>query len=369
MTPFDVDPRLASASTLPARCYLEPDYLAAENENVFGRTWQLVGFEDDVSEQGSFFTAAVAGEPVLVVRGDDGVLRAMSNVCRHRAGPVASGTGSCRAFRCGYHGWGYGLDGRLLGTPEFEGVEDFRRENVALPPFRVETWLGLVFVNLDAGASPLAETLEDLADLPRRRPLPGMRRARRKDWTVECNWKVYVDNYLEGYHIPIVHPSLFRELDYARYATETKRFHSIQHAPVRANAPGRIRSDPGDEAEYFWIYPNLMLNVYPDNFSTNLIVPLGPDRTLTVFEWFFRDPDDSAVRKRIDDTIAFSDEIQLEDIGICEAVQRGLRSRTYDRGRFSVRRENGVHHFHRLYAESMAAKLPTASRIPVPGPG
>jgi len=96
-----------------------------------------------------------------------------------------------------------------------------------------------------------------------------------------------------------------------------------------------------------------MLNVYPDNFSTNVILPLGPDRTLTVFEWFFRDPDDAGVRRTIDETVAFSDEIQLEDIAICEAVQRGLASRTYDRGRYSVRRENGVHHFHRLYAEAM----------------
>src|SRR6185369_1281747 len=137
MTPFDVDPSLSSASTIPSRCYLEPGFLAAENERVFGRTWQLVGSEADVADPGRFFTTTVAGEPVLVARGADGALRALSNVCRHRAGPVASGSGSCRALRCGYHGWGYGLDGRLLGTPEFEGVGDFRKDDVALPPFRV----------------------------------------------------------------------------------------------------------------------------------------------------------------------------------------------------------------------------------------
>ena len=348
-----IDPDLARAATLPSRFYRDPDVLAAENDRVFGRTWQLVAHEEDVREPGSFFTASVAGEPVLIVRGDDGALRSMSNVCRHRAGPVAAGSGSCRAFRCGYHGWAYGLDGRLLATPEFDGVEDFRRDDVVLPAFRVETWMGLVFVNLDREAPPLAETLDDLVDLPRRRPLPGLTRAHRKDWTVACNWKVYVDNYLEGYHIPIVHPDLFRELDYARYATETKRKYSIQHAPVRATAPGKLRSGEGDEAEYYWIYPNLMLNVYPDNFSTNVILPLGPDRTATIFEWYFRDSGDADVRRIIDETVAFSDEIQIEDIGICEAVQQGLGSRTYDRGRFSVKRENGVHHFHRLYAEAM----------------
>lgn len=354
MTPPEIEPRLESASTLPSGCYLAPEFLAEENARVFARTWQLVAHEEDLKEPGSFVTASVAGEPLLLVRGDDGELRALSNVCRHRAGPVAAGAGRCRAFRCGYHGWSYGLDGRLLATPEFDGVDAFRREENALPSFRAEVWMGLVFVNLDPRAPSLAGSLDDLADLPRRRPLPGMRRAHRKAWTVECNWKVYVDNYLEGYHIPIVHPGLFRELDYARYATETKRLYSIQHAPARATAPGRLRSGEGEESEYYWVFPNLMLNVYPDNFSTNVILPLGPERTATIFEWFFRDPEAAATRKMIEETVAFSDEIQLEDIAICEAVQKGLRSRTYDRGRYSVKRENGVHHFHRLYAAAMA---------------
>ena len=181
-----------------------------------------------------------------------------------------------------------------------------------------------------------------------------MKPAAKKDWIVECNWKAYVDNYLEGYHIPIVHPSLMKELDYARYVTETKRVYSLQHSPIRESSPGRLkRSASEDEALYFWIYPNLMLNVYPDNFSTNLILPITHERTLTVFEWFFLDPEKPGVAEEIRRTVEFSDEIQLQDIAICEAVQKGLKSRTYDRGRYSVRRENGVHHFHSLYSRSM----------------
>ena len=354
VTGFDLDPRLGSAATLPSRCYNDGRFLDVERERVFARTWQLVGREDQVSIPGRFFTAEVAGEPLLIARGADSRLRALSNVCRHRAGPVAAGEGQCQAFRCGYHGWSYALDGRLLNTPEFDGVENFRKEEHGLPQFRLESWMGLLFVNLDDNSPALAETLEDLPARLAGRGLEAMRPAARKEWTVECNWKVYVDNYLEGYHIPIVHPSLMKELDYARYVTETSRCYSLQHSPIRESGPGRLkRKGGGDEALYFWIYPNLMLNVYPDNFSTNLILPLGHERTLTVFEWFFPDPDKAETREAVRSTVEFSDEIQLQDIAICEAVQKGLKSRTYDRGRYSVRRENGVHHFHSLLARAL----------------
>jgi len=338
------DTNLARASTLPANCYIDPAVLEAEQRAIFARTWQLVGRAEQVREPGAYFTAQIANEPLLVVRGGDDELRAMSNVCRHRAGPVAKGEGKRPVLQCGYHGWTYALDGRLLTTPEFDGVECFDRGAVALPRFRLEQWNELIFANLDPAAPPLREFLGELAASLDRRDYAGYRLAARKEWLLDCNWKVYVDNYLEGYHIPIVHPSLFRALDYQRYRTETRGNYSIQHAPLRHG---------DDKAEYFWLFPNLMLNVYADNFSTNLIVPLGPTRTLTLFEWYFHNPDAPDVQKRIDETIAFSDEIQLEDIAICEAVQRGLASSTYDAGRFSPQRENGVHHFHGLYVERL----------------
>lgn len=351
---YEFDERLERAATPPASWYTEAAVLALERERVFGRTWQLAGRAEQVGRAGQFFTAEVGGEPVLVVRDAAGRLRAFSNVCRHRAGPVAAGCGERRSFRCGYHGWTYALDGRLTGAPEFEGVEGFEMRETCLPEFRAEAWGALVFVNLDASCAPLAETLEDLPERAGRRDWARMRPAARKEWFVDCNWKVYVDNYLEGYHIPVVHPALHRELDYALYRTEARRRYSIQHAPLRPTAsrlpaPG----DGGDGAQFYWLFPNLMLNVYADNYSTNLIVPLGPERTLTVFEWFFEDPEDPAVRRRVEETVAFSDEIQVEDIRVCAAVQRGLRSRTYGRGRYSVRRENGVHHFHGLLAQFM----------------
>lgn len=351
---YEFDERIERAQTPPASWYTDARVLEEERHRVFGRTWQLAGRAAQVAEPGQFFTTEVGGEPVVVVRDEAGRLRAFSNVCRHRAGPVAAGEGLCKSFRCGYHGWTYGLDGRLLGAREFEGVEGWSREESALPEFACDVWGALVFVNPDPAAAPLAETLGDLSTLTDGRDWGAMRPAARKDWTIECNWKTYVDNYLEGYHIPVIHPALHRELDYARYRTETRRFYSIQHAPLRPTA-SRIPAVEGDgpDALFFWVFPNLMLNVYADNYSTNLIIPLGPERTLTVFEWYFQDPDAPETRERVARTIELSDEIQVEDLRICEAVQAGLRSRTYTSGRYSVRRENGVHHFHGLLAEFM----------------
>jgi choline monooxygenase len=353
---YSFEDLLARASTLPSSWYTDVEVLELEKRRVFGCAWQLVGRAEQVAGPGDFFTASIADEPIIVARGQDQQLRAFSNVCRHRAGPVAAGPGTRKTFQCGYHGWSYSLDGKLIGTPEFDGVECFSKEENCLPEFRVETLGALVFVNLDPRSAPLGQTLEDLPSLIGNNDLSTMSFAARKDWYVDCNWKVYVDNYLEGYHIPIVHPTLNREIDYASYRTETRSYYSIQHSPIKESA-SRLRKDENssrNQVQFSWVFPNLMLNVYPDNYSTNLIVPLGPERTLTVFEWYFRDLDRSDVQEALKRTIEFSDEIQREDIAICEAVQRGLRSRTYTGGRYSAKRENGVHHFHGLLTKFLA---------------
>jgi choline monooxygenase len=351
---------LSRAGTLPARWYIEPGILDLEKEKVFWRTWQAVGHARKVAKPGDYFACEVLGEPLVVTRGEDGVLRAFSNVCRHRASTVADREGNCRTLRCPYHGWTYGLDGKLLGQPEFEGVNDWDRSAVCLPAVTLETWGPFVFVKVAPAGPPLAEVLGDI---------PAQARAlgcdfeklhfyQRRDYVVNCNWKVYIDNYLEGYHVPAAHPGLFRELDYKQYRVDTFRYYSSHYAPIRAAREGsgqRRYSGTGDGAAalYYWVFPNFMLNIYPDNISSNIILPMGHDRTLTLFEWFFaaEKPDPGAAGN----SMAFSDEIQMEDIKICENVQRGLHSRTYDRGRFSVKRENGVHHFHTLVHEFLTS--------------
>jgi choline monooxygenase len=354
---FHFDQRIAFAETIPSRFYIQPEILQREQRRLFHRLPQLVCRLDQLETPGSYLTTEIQGEPFVVLRDTRGDLRAFHNVCRHRAGPVAKGRGTCHVLQCGYHGWTYALDGSLLGTPDFDGVESFDRSCMGLRPVRVETWEQFVFINT-AGRIGLTELLGDIPRRTQRSSIASMKFAERRDYIIDCNWKVYVDNYVEGYHIPIVHPSLMKELDYEHYRTVTGRYYSIQDAPIRGGdrVGGRYRpTDVQSEALYFWIFPNLMLNIYPDNLSTNLIVPLGPDKTLTVFEWYFHDTDSAEARATIEQTVMLSDEIQLEDAGICEAVQRGLRSSSYDRGRYSVKRENGLHHFHSLWHEFMSA--------------
>ena len=371
---LDVHEQIECAHTLASKFYTDPAILDAEKSRIFRRTWQLVGTlntpcgesgesnatKRTIADPESFFTVDVIGEPVVVVRDKQGTLRAFSNVCRHRAGPIAQGSGCKNVFRCGYHGWTYTLDGRLIGTPDVEGVEFFDRSTMGMFPLRLETWEQLIFVNFDPERRAAFRLSRQNSRTSSRLPIRRLQSVERRDYIIDCNWKVYVDNYLEGYHIPIAHPGLMREIDYANYRTDTYRYYSQQFAPIRAMKPedaGERFYAPGtglQEALYFWIFPNLMLNVYPDNLSTNLIVPLSHDKTLTIFEWFFHDAHSEKVRERIQRAVAFSDEVQQEDIELCRSVQRGLNSSTYDRGRYSVKRENGVHHFHMLLSEFLS---------------
>jgi choline monooxygenase len=353
---FPFDPDIRRAATIPSRLYVDPVYLELERERVFAHTWQLVGRVEQVAEPGQFFTAEIGSDSVAIVRDGD-TLRAFYNVCLHRAGPVAHGCGKRQTLQCKYHGWTYSLDGALLRAPEMEGVEHFTPADMRLRSVAVSTWGPLVFVNLDGKAPPLADML---GDIPRRVAHFGcesMRYVMRKEYELACNWKVYVDNYLEGYHIPVVHPSLHKEIDYDSYRVEPERYSSIQHAPLRPVAGAVDRKyDPAKteiaEAVYGWIFPNIMLNVYMGQMQTNVVVPVSHDRTVVVFEWFAADPPADAMSdpswSRL---VAFSDEIQAEDVEICQTVQRNLRSRIYDRGRYSAKREVGVHHFHSLLHE------------------
>lgn len=354
---FTFNPDLSRAHTIPAHWYTDPARLELEHRRIFRRTWQFAASLDQLRFPGNYVAVDVVGVPVVVVRDLRGNLRAYYNVCRHRAGVVAQGAGNRKTLQCRYHGWLYDLDGTLRTAPEFEGVQDFDKCDYGLIPIRIETWGPFAFVNMSNDGPSLLETLGNIPAETARFNFEGMRRVERRDYYVNANWKVYIDNYLEGYHVPVAHPGLYRELDYAQYRVDTFRYYSSQYAPIRPvraeDAAGRVYTalQGDDKAFYYWIFPNFMLNIYLGMLQINIIVPLSYDRTLTIFEWYFSDPGTPETWNTLQDSMAFSDEIQREDIEICEYVWRNLLVGVYDAGRYCVKRENGVHHFHGLLYE------------------
>ena len=347
---------LEEAYTIPAPWYLDRRIEQLEREEVLGRNWIAVGRIDQVAVEGQFFTVEIAGEPLVVVRGSDGELRAFFNVCRHHAAAVANEPcGTVQHLRCPYHGWTYGLDGSLKGAPEFTGVCNFDRGANGLISVRVDTWEHFVFVTLDPGAATLTAFLGDLPARVAALDLLNLHFFARKTYTLACNWKVYVDNYLDGgYHVPHLHKGLNSVLDYKEYTIENSERYSLQSSPIVSSEEHEsfAATRGGNRAYYYWLYPNFMINVYEGVMDTNLVLPLATDRCLVQFDFFFKDVS-SGARPANTKSVAVSERIQDEDVDICESVQRGLRSRAYGMGRLSVRRESGEHLFHRLLAADL----------------
>jgi len=349
---------LEHASTIPASWYVDERVASLERQKVFGRTWQVVASAQQLKAPGAFVTAELAGEPLLIVRGADRRLRAFYNVCRHHAAAVATAEqGTANLFRCPYHGWSYGLDGSLKGAPEFEGVGGFDRAQNGLVPVRVAGWEQFVFVNLDPSAAPLADSLGRLADRIAPLGIGALHFFERRTYRLNCNWKVFVDNYLDGgYHVPHLHKGLNSVLEYKQYTIETEDRYCLQSSPMVASKEdaATAATRTGDRAWYFWQYPNFMINLYHGYMDTNLVLPDGVDHCTVILDFYFADISESAA-ERNRQSIAVGERVNDEDVGICEAVQRGLHSRAYGAGRLSVRREAGEHRFHRLLAQDLKA--------------
>jgi choline monooxygenase len=349
---------LDHASTIPSPWYFDKSIAELENSAVFGRTWQVVGRADQVQSSGHFLTADIAGEPIVVVRGDDSQLRAFYNVCRHHAAAVVTEPQGCaKQFRCPYHGWTYGIDGALKGMVEFDGVCNFDRATNGLVPVPVDIWENFIFVNLDPNAGPLLDFLGSIPSIVA--PLEISKKLRffdRRIYTLQCNWKVYVDNYLDGgYHVPHAHKGLSSVIEYTKYTIENFERACLQSSPLSSDSSTEagVASTRQGRAFYLWVYPNFMLNAYEGVMDTNLVVPLGVDKCGVIFDYYFADIS-AAAEARNRASIAISERVQEEDMGICDAVQRGLGSRAYLAGRLSVRREAGEHLFHRLLHADLA---------------
>jgi choline monooxygenase len=353
---FDDRLPLERAQTIPAAWYFDPALYQAERERIFGNCWQAVGRLDLVSRPGSFFTVDLGGEPVVVARDEEGQLRAFYNVCRHRAARVVCEDQGCATrLRCRYHGWTYDLAGRLRGVPEFDGVVDFRREDNGLVALTVGAWGGLVWIHPRAGAAipTLEEWVAPLRRFGFEERMAPFRFVARREYPLACNWKIYVDNFLDGgYHINTIHPALAGVLDYTKYRTEIDEHISVQISPLTchdgAEDVASVRS--GGDAHYAWVFPNLMINCYEGVMDTNRVVPTGPNSCRVVFDFYFTKTEGDEARQFMDESMVVTERVQLEDGDICEEVQRGLGSRSYDAGRFSVRREKSGYQFHQLLA-------------------
>ena len=367
---FTIDPDVARARTLPSAFYLDPAVHALTRERVFARTWQWLGDLVDVAAVGSLSPREMLpghlAEPLLLARDATGELRCLSNVCTHRGNVLVSAPCRAEQIRCGYHSRRFDLAGRMTFMPGFEGARDFPGAADDLPRVPFGEFAGQAFASL-APAAPLdaffAEARARLAWLP----LATLRHdpSRDRDFEVAAHWALYVENYLEGLHIPFLHPALNQVLDMQHYAYELGRYGNLQLALARdgddaAFVPPSGSPDHGKRiaAYYWWIFPNLMLNFYPWGLSVNVVEPLAPERTRVRFRGYVLDTARVGTGAG-----AALDQVEREDEAAVESVQRGLRSRLYRNGRYSPTHERGVHQFHRLLCEFL---METAARSEPP---
>jgi len=356
---FEVHPEVRKASTLPSEFYTDPSVFEASRESIFARSWQFVGRIDAVAVPGQATPITLLegclDEPVLFTRDRDDQMYCLSNVCTHRGNILCEGSTHGNSLRCRYHGRRFAMDGKMLSMPEFDGVEGFPSPADDLPKVPFGSWRDFLF----AGVKP-SGTLEDyLSDvqarvgwLPIEEFVPAPERSR--DYLVHGHWALYIDNYLEGFHIPYIHADLNATLDYGTYRTELMTYGNLQlgTAADAEEAFDLPESSPDHgtriAAYYFWMFPNLMLNFYPWGLSVNVVRPLGPALTKVSFIPFVWKPE-----KLAQGAGAALDRVEREDEAVVELVQRGLRSRFYSQGRYSPEREKGVHQFHRMIADHL----------------
>ncbi len=355
-----IDPDIRRARTMPAAFYSDTARFEASRERIFAGSWQLVGDTGRVKVPGQVFPLTLLegmlGEPLVLTRDREDRLHCLSNVCTHRGTLVCEGPGVETGLRCRYHGRRFGLDGRFQFMPEFEGAEDFPSGRDDLPRLPLEAWGPFLFTSL-APAAAFADLIREMDVRCGHLPLTeaAFDPARAREYVVNAHWALYVENYLEGFHIPYVHAGLAETLDYGEYTTELYPWSNLQLGVASGDedafAAPAGHPDHGRRvaAYYWWLYPNTMFNVYPWGISVNVVRPLAVDRTKVSFLPYVWDA------SRLDRGAgAGLDRVEREDEAIVESVQRGMRSRLYERGRFSPKREQGVHHFQRLVSAALA---------------
>jgi choline monooxygenase len=341
--------------TLPWAWYADPAVLRREGRRIFGRAWQYAGHTGQVAEPG-FFTGSAGQIPVVVTRAGDGALRAFLNVCRHRGHVVAIGAGRRETLQCPYHAWTYGLDGNLRAAPRSDREPGFETDELGLVQIQVDTWGPFVFVNPDPDAAPLADALGDMpARLAEILDVDALEFRFRAEFELEANWKIACENFLECYHCAVAHPGFTAAVDVSpeAYRLEASGLVSSQFGPLRRNGDSFLTGGEVPRSQFHFLWPNFGINVFPGqpNLSCGSMLPLGPERTARVLDYFFAPDVDQAW---VDELIAFDDQIGREDTALVEGVQRGVRSGVLAEGRLLSESEQLVAHFQRLCAEALA---------------
>ncbi len=334
---------LTHARALDPAYYTDPDIYAFDQSEILASGWQIIAPAALVENPGDLITREIGGVPIIVLRDNAGALQGYFNICPHRAGPLATcDQRGLKRLRCGYHGWAYDFDGRLKTAPEMQGADDFDPSQVRLSPIDVVARNGVIWARTRQG-TPLEDLLSGI-EPESLTQLDSLTHHHHAVYDVQANWKVYVDNYLEGYHLPFVHPGLTQVVNYPDYKTELGSWWSLQRSPIDQDSGAY----GAGEALYYFIYPNTMLNILPGRLQTNRVVPVGLRHCRVEFDFFY----DADNLFRFEDDLKFSDLVQEEDRQICEHVQKGLASGAYQPGRLSPTREAGVWHFQNLLREA-----------------
>lgn len=337
---FDIDPDICKARTISAEFYSSEEMFELSKERIFARTWQFAGRAEELSALDPIdLLPGVLNAPLLRVKDEKGV-RCLSNVCTHRGMILAEFPKNDAALiRCPYHGRRFDLNGKFLSMPQFENVEAFPSAEDDLRQIPLESWLGFLFASIDP-AAPLIDFVGEAFDRIGLNDLSGVPLFDATNYDFDVHWALYCENYLEGFHIPYVHPSLNLAVDFGTYTTELFRYSSLQ---TGYDATGNIAG------QYLFIFPNIMFNFYTWGLSINLVRPRSATSTSVNFLTYVIDHS-----HREKGAGADLHQVEMEDEAVVCAVQRGVSSRFYDRGRYSPTREQGTHHFHRLIAEFMA---------------
>jgi choline monooxygenase len=358
MTNFNVDANIAKAKTIATDVYLNPELFQQSKEKIFARSWQFIGDTDSVRENGWVTPVNLLekymNEPLLLSRDKSGEIHCMSNVCTHRGNLLVEKPCKLNDIRCKYHGRRFQLDGKFLSMPEFKEVENFPSQDdnlTKLPVFQWGKWLFTSLTESGNAEKYFKQMIDRVGWMPfdKFQHRPELSR----DYIIDANWALYCENYLEGFHIPFVHAGLNAVIDYGNYTTELFPLSSLQlgHSKSEEDIVFELPTSSPDFGKniagyYFWVFPNMMFNFYPWGLSLNLIQPLEVSKTKVSFISYVSD--ENKLRQGAGANLH---QVEMEDEDIVQNVQKGIRSRFYKHGRYSVKRETGTHHFHRLLAD------------------